>query len=320
MELRLLRYFVAVAEERHFGRAAARLHMTQPPLTRAIQRLEADLGAALLERSSAGVTLTSAGATLYDEALALLAQADRLRTLVTAAAGTVLTIGTLGDSVERAGTAAANATATATATAARATVSATATATPADGAAASGSLAAAFRHRHPGVTVRVVEADFTDPTAGLRAGLVGVAVTRGPFDRAGISARLIRSEPVGVVLRTDDPLAGRDELRTSDLADRRWFRFPEGTDALWSAYWSFGGHDGPVVRTVHECIRAVLWDGVVGLAPFGGAAGPDGHVAGPAEGLTIVPLAGVAPSPLIVAWRTGDANPLIPSFVELAAS
>src|SRR6267154_2025689 len=68
MELRLLRYFVAIAEERHFGRAAARLHMTQPPLSRAIKQLETDVGALLVHRSPAGVTLTPAGTALYDEA------------------------------------------------------------------------------------------------------------------------------------------------------------------------------------------------------------------------------------------------------------
>lgn len=285
MDLRLLGYFVAVAEERHFGRAAARLHMTQPPLTRAIQRLEADLGTALLDRSPTGVTPTRAGDALYEEAVALLAQAERIRTRVTAAAGTGLTVGTLGDSIERAG--------------------------PSDGSSRD-SLASAFRRRHPGVTVRVVEADFADPTAGLRAGLVDVAVTRGPFDQTGISTRLIRSEPVGVVLRSDDPLAGHPGLRLADLADRRWFRFPDGTDPAWKAYWNRGTQEGPVVRNVHECVRAVLWDGIVGLAPFGRE--PDG----PAPGLTIVPLADMAPSPLIVAWRTGDGSPLVRSFIGLA--
>ncbi|WP_436839466.1 LysR family transcriptional regulator [Microbispora hainanensis] len=58
MDLRSLRYFVAVAEERHCGRAAARLHMTQPPLSRAVRQLEADLGALLLHRSPTGVAPT----------------------------------------------------------------------------------------------------------------------------------------------------------------------------------------------------------------------------------------------------------------------
>src|SRR5215471_16939540 len=98
MELRLLHYFVAVAEERHFGRAAARLHMTQPPLSRAIKQLEADLGAALLHRTPQGVTLTAAGAVLLDEARTMLEQADRIRAKVAAMAGpAAITIGVLAD-------------------------------------------------------------------------------------------------------------------------------------------------------------------------------------------------------------------------------
>ncbi|MEU4931530.1 LysR family transcriptional regulator [Streptomyces yokosukanensis] len=291
MDLRLLRYFVAVAEERHFGRAAVRLHMTQPPLTRAVKRLEADLGTTLLDRSTTGVTLTSAGSALYDEARALLAQAERARARVAAAAGVgSIAIGTLGDSVERAGFGT--------------------------------SLATTFRRRHPDVEVRVIEADLTDPTVGLRAGRVDVAVTRAPFDDTGISVRVIRSEPVGVVLRSDDPLAGRDVLRIADLDGRTWFRFPDGTDALWRRYWNATEpgeplREGPVVRTVHECVRAVLWNGTVGLAPLDRALAPPGRE--PAEDLTVVRLADMPPSRLIVAWRTGDTNPLLHSLVRLAA-
>ncbi|WP_406637351.1 LysR family transcriptional regulator [Amycolatopsis sp. WGS_07] len=276
MDLRSLRYFVAVAEERHFGRAAARLHMTQPPLSRAIKQLETDLGASLLDRSPAGVTLTAAGTALYDEARTLLAGADQARARVAAAAGPgTLTLGTLADSSEPVGI----------------------------------RLAGEFRERHPGVRISVREADLTDPTTGLRAGLVDVALTRIPFDTTGIRTQVLRADPMGVVLRADDPLAGRAQVRREELADRTWFRFPDGTDARWQEFWSGGAAGGPVVRTVHECLQAVLWNGTVGLAPLAHSF---------PEGVTTVPLAGYPPSRLVVAWRTDSEPPLVRSFVELA--
>lgn len=114
------------------------------------------------------------------------------------------------------------------------------------------------------------------------------------------------------MLRADDPLAGRASLTPAELADRRWFRFPEGTDPLWQAYWNGGEpRPGPVVRTVRECQQVVLWNGTVGMTLAD-------HV--PADGLTVVPLTGLPPSPVVVAWPRTDPNPLIRSFVRLAVA
>ncbi|MER7672816.1 LysR substrate-binding domain-containing protein [Kitasatospora sp. NPDC096128] len=279
MELRTLRYFVAVAEELHFGRAATRLHMSQPPLSRAVKQLETDLGAPLFTRSPTGVTLTPAGSVLLDEARTLLERADRARARVNAAAGTAtLTIGILGDSTDP----------------------------------AVGRLAAAYRRSHPGIDIRIRDTDLTDPTCGLRAALVDIALTRAPFDGTALATRALRSDPVGVVLRADDPLARRAALRLDELDDRRWFRFPQGTDPLWQSYWNGGRpREGPVVRAVQECLQSVLWNGTVGLTPLGHDLPPE---------LAVVPLADMPPSRVVAAWKEGDANPLIRSFVRTATA
>ncbi len=274
-----MRYFVAVAEERHFGRAATRLHMSQPPLSRAIKHLEAEVGSPLFVRSPTGVALTAVGSVLLDEARALLDHADRVRVRVSAAAGVAsLTIGILGDGTD-------------------------------PGVAR---MAAAYRRSRPGIDIRIRETDLTDPTCGLRAGTVDVALTRAPFDETALTVRALRTDPVGVVLRADDPLARRDGLRLAELSDRRWFQFPQGTDPIWQSYWNGGRpREGPVVRAVQECLQAVLWNGTVGLAPLG-------HDL-PAQ-LAVVPLVDMPPSRVVAVWNEGDTNPLIRSFIEIATT
>lgn len=279
MDLRALRYFLAVAEEHHVGRAARRLHMTQPPLSRAIRHLEDELGAALFERTPKGVALTPAGTTLYDEAAALLRQADRIRDHVTAAAGAAtLTIGTLADAAEHVGA----------------------------------RLVPLFRARHPHVTVTVHESDLADPTAGLRTGLVDVALTRTPFDTTGLATRVLRSVPAAVVLRSDDPLAGRAGLTASDLTDRPWVRLPDGIDPAWTAYWTGGPPDpaAPPARTIQECLQAVRWNRTAALAPL------DQPL--PA-GLVAIPYTDRTPTDLVVAWPKPARSPLIRAFVQVAA-
>jgi DNA-binding transcriptional LysR family regulator len=274
MDLRLLRYFLAVAEELHFGRAAARLHMRQPPLSRAIRRLEADLETCLFARGPAGVALTPAGAVLEKEARALLERAEDLRVRVAAAAGPrQLTIGTLADGNILGGEA----------------------------------LVDAFRDRHPQVEVRIREFDLTDPSCGVAAGHVDVALTRGPFDQRGIGVTTLRTDPVGALLRADDALAHRTSLRLAELDDRRWFRFPDTTDTAWRAYWSGGKErSGPLVRAVTECRQAVLWNGTVGLAPMD-------HE--PPPGLVMVALRDFAPSPVRVAWPDRELSAPVRSFI-----
>lgn len=260
------------------GRAAARLHMSQPPLSRAIQQLETELGVELFTRSARGMALTQAGQTLLPEAREVLDRVDALPSLVAPAPDT-LTIGTLADSLDHAGR----------------------------------QLIDAFRRRNPDIEIRVVEGDLTDPVVGVDRGLADVAVTRGPFRAAGIAVAEIRRDPVGVIMRDTDPLASRDRLSLSDLRDRRWFRLPESADPVWRDYWAGGRPDAAgtdtVVRTVREAVQAVLWSDSLGLAPL--------SINRP-HCITVVPVDGVAPSPLVVAWRRRDRRPLVQDFVSLA--
>lgn len=125
--------------------------------------------------------------------------------------------------------------------------------------------------------------------------------------------RELRADPVGVVLRADDPLARRDRVHLADLADRRWFQFPDGTDPVWQTYWNGGkSREGPVVLhhpgvPAGRALERHRRRGPVGARDLG-------------DMLAVVPLVDMAPSPVVTAWKVGDHNPLIRSFVQLATA
>ncbi|MFF7635629.1 LysR substrate-binding domain-containing protein [Kitasatospora sp. NPDC008050] len=304
MDLRRLRYFVAVAEELHFGRAAARLHMSQPPLSRRIRELEDSLGTRLFDRSAQGVRLTAAGTVLLAEARELLEAAERASERVRQTAGLrTIVVGTVAGAGRGLGPRAAE----------------------------------AFRRSHPNALVRLRETGISDPTAGLRAGTVDVALTRLPFDTAGLAVRVLANEPVVAVVPAGDHLARRESVAVAELADRPWMRLPQDADPAWRRYWlgqagrgaaasssssaapATGSPQapdcgGPVVRAVAECLHAVVWQGAVGILPAGAAR----HHR--TEGVAFVPLADYPPSRVVLAWPAANPDPAIAAFVEAAAA
>ncbi|PKV95337.1 MULTISPECIES: LysR substrate-binding domain-containing protein [Amycolatopsis] len=188
MELRLLRYFVAVAEESHFGRAAERLRMAQPPLSRAIRHLEAELGVDLLERTTRRVALTPAGAAYLDEARAVLAAVDaaraRARRVAEGREGR-LTVGCVG--------------------------SATYSLLPA--------LARELRAELPAVEVRFRgEMLAPEQVAGLREGSLDLGLLRHTEGLApDLRLTVLREDRLLVAVPQDHPLATRARLAIGDL-------------------------------------------------------------------------------------------------------
>ncbi|MBQ0989975.1 LysR substrate-binding domain-containing protein [Micromonospora sp. PSH03] len=183
LDLRKLRYFVAVADKLHFGRAADELHIAQPVLSRQIRALEHDLGTPLLIRDSHGVELTDAGRQLLTDAGPLLASAHAVRRRVTVAArgSQRLMVGF------RAGI----------------------TATPA---------VRQFAVQHPSVIVDVQRIEGDDQATLLLDGRIDVAYVRLPIDETGLRVTPLYTEPRVAVLPAGHRLAGKEQITEADLA------------------------------------------------------------------------------------------------------
>ncbi|GAA2422309.1 LysR family transcriptional regulator [Actinomadura vinacea] len=282
-----LRCFVVVAEELHFGHAADRLGMAQPPLSQRIQRLERELGVRLFDRSSRRVALTAPGRLLLDEAREFLARADRIYALAERArdggAGVLragLPSGLGGDVVA--------------------------------------AIIAAFREHRPDLRLDLRELPTDEQARALADGVLDAGVLRHPCDTRELALGPMLGQPVGVLLPRP---AGEDpeEVRLADLAGRELVIFPRdeapGTYDELLVICRRHGYDPPAVHETANpqfALGLVLAGTAVALAPR----------TGDTAGVVWRPLAG---EPL--AWRTSCAwrqaaepDPAIADFVSAAAA
>ncbi|CAL9342893.1 LysR substrate-binding domain-containing protein [Nocardiopsis sp. TNDT3] len=267
MELRHLRYFTVLAEELHFGRAAARLHMAQPPLSQRIRDLERELGVRLFDRGRNQVRLTEAGALLLEHARPVLESAESAREAMRR-----IRPGRSG--ILRAGI-------------------------PPDTMAVTlRTLTAELARLAPDVLVDLHELTTDEQLAALREGELDVGMVRHPSDTTGLESGPVASRRLGVLLPAEHRLAAGGPVRLRDLNGMPLVVFPRAMapmlyDQIMSACRSEGFRPGAIrhARNPHFVNGLVLAGRGVHLNehPLGGL--PEGLVWSPLEG-----------SPL--AWRT----------------
>lgn len=206
LDLRHMRHFVAVAEELHFGRAAQRLNMAQPPLSQSIQRLELDLGVALLDRSRRGVALTDAGSAFLAEANRTLAQAELARKVAKRAAEKSIDVRVsfIGPALYRV--------------------------LPA--------LMVVFHESHPEVAIRLHEKTSAEQLDGIQSGDFDIGfVTSGVAISDNIESHLVERAGLLAAVPSTSPLAQDGSITLARLADEDFIsaplqHAPHGFDAI----------------------------------------------------------------------------------------
>jgi DNA-binding transcriptional LysR family regulator len=290
VELRHLRYFVAVAEELSFTAGARRVHTAQQVLSTQIRQLEEAIGVQLFERSPRGVALTRAGEAFLDGAQATLAALDRSIAMATHAAASVEGTLAVGLNVAASGD-------TATAILAR------------------------FRQMYPLVRVKLTTYDLDHPAAGLLDHSTDVAIVRPPILADGIEVVMVDAEDRVFVLPAGHPLAGRDTLRMSDVVGEPWVAAVPAVDGCapeaWRNDWLMeprpdGGPAivGATARTLDEWRESVASKEGISLCP----ASAERYYARP--GLAFVPAVGVPQAQLAVGWRTGLLRDEVRRFID----
>lgn len=285
MELRHLRYFLAVAEERHFGRAAQRLRIAQPPLSRQIQALEAELGFALFDRSRRRVELTPAGATLDAHARRVLEAldigVDEARRAASGQVGRIV-VGYL-TSIAFSGLP---------------------------------ELLSAFRVRSPGVQVVLRELSPYEQVEALKARRIDVGFIRGPLDDDELASLRVRKEPLVVALPSAHPLAARSRLALGVLAHESFVSIMRQRCAsFFDAIMRLCHEAGFTPRIVQEAPQVDIVSLVA--AGFGIAILPGSIRNAGRPGVVFRSIVGSPQTELRVAWRPDDPSPVVRDFLDV---
>ncbi|NLZ99310.1 MAG: LysR family transcriptional regulator [Micrococcus sp.] len=287
VELRHLRYFLAVAEEKHFGRAADRLHMAQPPLSSQIKQLETELGTLLLERTTRKVELTDAGALLMKRARQILADVEAAKTDVgeigRGAAG-VLRVGFSGTATYR----------------------------------LMPEIVRVARERFPLVRLQISGEMLTPQMEeGLLENRLDTAILRPPVQSTEISLEEIQQSRLVVALNRQHPLAdSSDPLNISELANENIVGYPRGSSVS-SVVSELTRQAGFRPHIVQEATETSTLIALVG-AGLGVAFVPGSQSLPLNSSIVIRPLADAVTVGLSTAWRAGNDSPLLASFLTLA--
>jgi DNA-binding transcriptional LysR family regulator len=290
VELRHLRYFVAVAEELHFTRAAARLGIMQPPLSLQIKQLERELGASLFHRLTRGVELTEAGAFLLEDARRILDQVERAKAGVQSRArgeAGVIHLGFAGAVFFQ-------------------------PMVP--------NIVRAYRERYPGVVLSPEQSNTPRLVAALRSREIDVAFVRPPVgDEDDLAVEPLVEEPMVIVLPSSHPRAGDRSMPISALADETFVLVPQSIgvilhDAVIDLCRAAGfspklGQEAPQIPSIVHMVAA----------GFGVSIVPQSIEQIRAEGVTFVPIEGVVPQAAIwLAYRRHDRSTVVRNFVAVA--
>jgi DNA-binding transcriptional LysR family regulator len=285
VDLRHLRCFLAVAEERHFGRAARRLAMAQPPLSRQIQTLEGELGFRLFDRSRRRVELTPAGQAFVPHARRVFEALDLgVQEARRAAVGQTgrIAVGYLA-SVAFSGLT---------------------------------ELVAAFRARSPQVEIALYELTMSEQVEAIKSRRLDVGFVRGPVRDPDLASRLVRNEPLMVIVPAGHPLASERRLALSQLADHPFVSYPRDRGPAFFDLIMRLCHDaGFIPRIVQEATQL----DVVALvaAGFGVAIVPGSLRHARRPGAVFRPIVGQPRTDLLVAWRPDDTSPILRDFLEV---